>query len=340
MGTLRQQLLVIRFSSLGDVAMTVPVLRLLLIQHPRLEIYMLSNHHFASLFSGVDRLHFIGADLKGQHKGVRGIYRLFKECKSQLTDFAVADLHQVLRSQLLCFFFRIFGYPVRQLDKGRAAKKELTSVRNKKLQPLSSTFDRYASVFRELGFEVDLTRHENSKSITDSSGKLLRVGIAPFAQYREKTYPFPLMKQVIVQLQQVAGLSIYLYGAPGLEARELAQWEIELPGVVNRAGKQSFQEELKEIASLDAMITMDSANMHLASLFGVPVISIWGATHPFAGFLGWQQSMENAVQIELTCRPCSVFGNKVCYRGDWACLENIPPATVVAKTKAVLMLVS
>lgn len=338
MGILRQQLLVIRFSSLGDVAMTVPVLRQLLAQHPALEIYMLSNQHFAPLFSGVERLHFLGADLKGEHKGVRGIYRLFKECKSLLTHFAVADLHQVLRSQLLCFLFRISGYPVQQLDKGRAAKKELTSIRQKKLQQLPSTFDRYAAVFNKLGFWVDLNRNDFSKTGSTSSAKLLRVGIAPFAQYREKTYPLPLMKQVIVQLQQIAGLSIYLYGAPGAEANELAQWEIELPGVINRAGKQSFKAELNEIGSLDAMITMDSANMHLASLGGVPVISIWGATHPFAGFMGWQQSMKNAVQIELTCRPCSVFGNKVCYRGDWACLENIPPAMVVAKTKAVLML--
>ena len=340
MGIPRQQLLVIRFSSLGDVAMTVPVLRLLLSQHPALEIHVLSNQHFAPLFSGIDRLHFIGANLKGKHKGLRGIYRLFRENKARLSAFQVADLHSVLRTKILNLLFRLAGHSVVQLDKGRAEKKRLTRANKKVLKPLASTFDRYAAVFRALGFSLELPPPIMATIQPRSGNDSLRIGIAPFAQYREKTYPFPLMKQVVAQLQQVAGLSIYLYGAPGKEASELAQWEQELPGVICRAGVQSFQEELKEIASLDAMLTMDSANMHIASLFRVPVISIWGATHPYAGFMGWQQPLENAVQVELSCRPCSVFGNKTCYRGDWACLENISPNAVVAKVKAVLMLAS
>lgn len=340
MGILHQRLLVIRLSSLGDVAMTVPVLRLLLSQHPSLEIYMLSNQHFAPLFSGIDRLHFIGANLKGKHKGLRGIYRLFRENKSRLSAFQVADLHSVLRTKILNLLFRLAGHSVVQINKGRAEKKRLTRANKKILQPLPTTFDRYAAVFRELGFSLELPSPITATIRPRSGNDSLRIGIAPFAQYREKTYPYALMKQVIIQLQQVAGLSIYLYGAPGREANELAQWEQELPGVINRAGKQSFQEELKEIASLDAMVTMDSANMHMASLGGVPVVSIWGATHPYAGFMGWQQPLENAVQVELSCRPCSVFGNKTCYRGDWACLENISPDAVVAKVKSVLMLAS
>jgi len=79
------------------------------------------------------------------------------------------------------------------------------------------------------------------------------------------------------------------------------------------------------------MLSMDSANMHLASFVGVPVISIWGATHPYAGFYGWNQSPDNAVQIEMECRPCSVFGNKKCFRGDYACLLNIKPQLVLNK---------
>jgi ADP-heptose:LPS heptosyltransferase len=79
------------------------------------------------------------------------------------------------------------------------------------------------------------------------------------------------------------------------------------------------------------MISMDSANMHLASLFGVPVISVWGATHPYTGFYGWAQPTGNAVQIDLYCRPCSVFGNKPCYRGDHACMEQLPPELILEK---------
>ncbi|MFZ9695376.1 MAG: glycosyltransferase family 9 protein [Chitinophagaceae bacterium] len=336
----RQQLLVIRFSSLGDVAMTVPVLRLLLTQYPTLEITMLSNEQYAPLFSNIARLHFIGANLKERHKGLKGIYQLFVECKSSLVDFAVADFHNVLRSKILVSFFRMAGYPVQQIDKGRAEKKKLTSIHQKQLVPLASTFERYAAVAQKLGFPVDLTKGVLVKPSSCVANKPLQLGIAPFAQYREKTYPPALMKQVILHLQQDLSLSIYLYGAPGAEATELQQWEKELPGVINRAGKQAIQEELKEIASLDAMLAMDSANMHIASIFNVPVVSIWGATHPFAGFMGWQQPMDNAVQVDLSCRPCSVFGNKPCHRGDWACLTTISPAAVVSNVKAVLLTAS
>ena len=91
--------------------------------------------------------------------------------------------------------------------------------------------------------------------------------------------------------------------------------------------------ELILMSHLDVMISMDSGNMHLASLVGTKVVSIWGATHPYAGFMGWNQSEENAVQLDMACRPCSVYGNKPCLRGDYACMNDIRPEMIVAKIK-------
>ena len=82
---------------------------------------------------------------------------------------------------------------------------------------------------------------------------------------------------------------------------------------------------------IDVMVSMDSANMHLASLVGTTVVSVWGATHPYAGFMGWNQKEENAVQVTLPCRPCSIFGNKPCRRGDYACLRQIEPSDIIQK---------
>ena len=90
------------------------------------------------------------------------------------------------------------------------------------------------------------------------------------------------------------------------------------------------------MSHLELMVSMDSANMHLASLVNTPVVSIWGATHPYTGFMGWNQKLENAVQVDLPCRPCSIFGNKPCLRGDYACLNSITPDMVFSKVKAVL----
>ena len=111
----------------------------------------------------------------------------------------------------------------------------------------------------------------------------------------------------------------------------MEEWSNEIPCSFNVAGKISFKEELQLISQLTLMVSMDSANMHLASIYGVPVVSIWGATHPFAGFYGWRQDVNNIVQADLFCRPCSVFGNKPCYRGDHACMQMISTDMVKQK---------
>lgn len=89
--------------------------------------------------------------------------------------------------------------------------------------------------------------------------------------------------------------------------------------------------EIAMMQQLDVMLTMDSANMHLASLVGTPVVSVWGGTHPYAGFLGWNQKDTDCVQLDMPCRPCSVYGNKPCLRGDYACLKGITPEMIVGK---------
>jgi len=82
--------------------------------------------------------------------------------------------------------------------------------------------------------------------------------------------------------------------------------------------------------------SMDSSNMHMASLVGTPVVSIWGATHPYAGFMGYGQSITNGVQTDLECRPCSVFGDKPCWRKDLACMNNIDIDEVLMKVSQVI----
>lgn len=89
--------------------------------------------------------------------------------------------------------------------------------------------------------------------------------------------------------------------------------------------------ELALLSHCNVMLSMDSANMHLASLVGLRTVSVWGATHPYAGFMGWNQQMHDAVQLDMVCRPCSVFGNKPCARGDYHCLNGIPPSLIIEK---------
>ena len=334
-------LLVFRFSSMGDVAMTVPVVKQLLQQHPNLSVTFVSDIKFGALFEGIPGLTFYGAALKGRHKGFKGILNLFSELKKIENITAIADLHNVLRSIVLSSLFTTAGKKVERIDKGRKEKKVLTRKHNKKLVQLPSTFQRYADVFSRLGFPVKLVMKEQRMKLPlaeDIQNLLnrdtIKIGIAPIGKHKEKTYPLQEMEKVVAELS-TRRYEIFLFGGND-EKAQLQSWSDKFTNVVNMAGKLSFKEELACISHLDLMISMDSANMHLASLYAVPVVSIWGATHPFAGFYGFGQDPFNAVQQELYCRPCSVFGNKPCYRGDWACMHMITPGQVINKAEQVL----
>jgi ADP-heptose:LPS heptosyltransferase len=326
---------------MGDVAMTVPVIKNILQQHPGLHITFVSNAFYAPLFEGMERLRFYPAYLKDKHKGIRGLYRLFSELKKHNKFDAIVDLHNVLRSRVIRNFFKLSGYKISVMDKGRNDKKALTRKENKLLQPLRSMHERYADVFRSVGLAVDLNIAEPvfSKQLLPafefifSSGKKM-IGVAPFAQHTEKMYPIEKMKAVVKAI--AVHNNILLFGGGKREAAILQEWEYELKNVYAIAGKFSFKEELAIISNLDLMVSMDSANMHLASLYNLPVVSIWGATHPFAGFYGWAQDEKNIVQVELYCRPCSVFGNKPCFRDDHACMKLIMEDVIIQKIKSLL----
>lgn len=342
-----RNVLVFRFSALGDVAMTIPVVRQVLDQHPEVQIHFVSNQAFAPLFSGIDRLHFYPADLKGKHKGVAGLFRLFRELKHAAKPDALADLHQVVRTKLLRLYFGFSGGNIAMsvLDKGREEKAALTRKKYKRKEQLPAMSSRYAEVFGHLGLHIHSDPHYIAfhPSVPDEDLQTLKgkgfklIGVAPFAKHPEKMYPEDKMKEVVRSLAADPKNRVFLFGGGPAEKAKLDVWEKEIPGVRSMAGKYAMEAELKAIASLHVMVSMDSANMHLASLAGVPVVSIWGATHPLAGFYGWGQDPENAVQAELFCRPCSVFGNKPCYRGNRECLQLIGPDQVLKKIQALIL---
>ena len=341
-GTAREKILVIRFSALGDVAMTVPVVKAFLDQYPEKELIMLGDKKLADLFHGVDRLEFFGADLTGAHKGVLGIIKLFNTLRKQYAFHLVADLHGVLRTHLLRIFFKLAGKRIAVIHKGRIEKYALTRKEPKIFRPLTHATERYINVFSTLGFSVDAIREQLSndviekKSINKSSLKSKqKIGFAPFAKHSAKMYSLDSFKEIIKHFDD-GNYELYLFSGKGAEERIVAIWRKEFRNVVQPLDKISLRSELDIMKGLDLMVTMDSANMHLASLAGIPVVSIWGATHPYAGFYGYNQNPLNAVQVNISCRPCSVFGNKVCWRGDLACMTAITPKMVIEKIEDVL----
>lgn len=310
------KILAYRFSAFGDVAMTVPVLTEFLEQNPGVEIVMVSRENFKDLFEGIPNLIFKGVDID-VYSGFFGIRKLAKELTKDFKPDYIADLHDVIRTKILSRVFKMRGYKVFIINKGKEEKEHLTNIRNLEKKPLKRNTERYADVFREMGFPVKLSYQYRAVS-TEKSG----IGFAPFAQHQGKMLPLEKSFELAKILSKKH--KVYFFGGGKSEIEILESWVKQIPNTENFAGKLSIKEELKKISEVETMISMDSANMHLASLVGTRCVSVWGSTHPFAGFLGYGQNENDAVQIkDLTCRPCSVFGDKACYRGDWACLEEI-----------------
>jgi len=318
------RILAYRFSAFGDVAMTMPVFREFLEQNPNVEIVMVTRSNFEALFSDLERVIFKGIDLD-DYKGFLGLRKLAKELLDEFRPNYIADLHDVIRTKILDKIYVRKGHRVFKINKGKEEKEELTDVWNLDKIQLKKTVERYADVFREMGFRVELS-HQLRPQSNEKSG----IGFAPFAQHKGKMLPLEKSFELVKILAQK--YPIYFFGGGKNETETLENWERQIPNTKSLAGKLNLSEELKKIAQLEVMISMDSANMHLASIVGTRCISIWGSTHPYAGFLGFGQSEEDVVQInDLTCRPCSVFGDKECYRGDWACLEEISVQQIIGK---------
>jgi ADP-heptose:LPS heptosyltransferase len=340
------KILIFRFSAMGDVAMTVPIIYSFAAKYPQHEISVLSRPQFKSLFDQLpSNVKFVSADFNGKHKGLKGLNLLYRELKCQNFDF-VADLHAVLRSNYLTFRFKLDGVRTASIDKGRVEKKKLTQKDNKVLVPLQSSFHRYQAVLKKLGFVFELDfksiyalekySHELdfSKNANDSTKKYL--GIAPFAKHLGKIYPIELQEKVISHFASDSKIELYIFGGGADEKKIVDQWVSKYPTIISMVGKLKLNEELQFISKLDLMFSMDSANMHLSALVDTKVLTLWGATHPNAGFLAWNQLTDNIIQQDLPCRPCSVYGNKACHRKDYACLHQISPSSIIQKIENIL----
>lgn len=337
-----KHILLFRFSAIGDIAIAAPLVRAYAKANSGIRFTMVSMPMMEALFTEIDNLNFFPADFKGKYKGFKGVIKLFGDIK-KLKPTHIADLHNVLRTWILRTLFAFSFVKIAFLHKGRVQKRTLTRKGNKVLRQLPVMQNRYESVLLKLGLKnlrFSNTDKENidknsKPGIIKNNREVIKIGIAPFAKHKGKAWPIEYMEEVVAELSEDLKYKILLFGGGWKEISQLQGWEQKYSGVESVAGKHSLEREIEIIKELDLMISMDSANMHLASFAGTQVVSVWGATHPYIGFYGWGQRDDDAIQIDLSCRPCSVFGNKGCFRGDYACMINIKPRIVLEKIYAI-----
>lgn len=342
---MKKHMVLFRLSAMGDVAILVPVIRALVASYPDLEITVVSRPFFKPFFEGIPHVQFFGVDVKKRHKGVLGLWRLFRDLNKLSIDYFV-DCHNVLRSQFIRFCFNWKGVPTAALDKGRADKKALTRTEHKVFKPLKTMVENHLTTLKQVGFTIDLNKAE-FPSIPQLAPELFQytglkdcfwIGIAPFAQYDSKVYPLDLMQEVIDVLSERERSKIFLFGGGEREIAMLNQLKRDNYNVVVIAGKVKLGAELNLIQQLDLMVSMDSGNAHLAAMYGKKVVTLWGATHPYAGFAPFNQPDDYCLvadRNQYPLLPTSVYGNKK-VAGYEDVMRSIEPATVVTKIIEVL----
>lgn len=337
---------------MGDVVLLVPVLRSLLATYPEVEVTVATRPKFASFFKGLKGVNVFAADVDTTYKGLNGLYRLFKDLHKQKFELVI-DEHDHLRTKVLRTFFFLGGVPVQTFTKGRAEKKKITRTGSKVIKQLPHTVERYHQAFAQAGYEFKLTTGphlqpttENIKNVQEwlsthhLSKKEKWIGIAPFAMHKSKIWPVENYQPLLQELLSKNTYRFFLFGGGKKEVDFFNTLKEAFPNQVTvAAGVLKLDQELALMQQLDLMLCVDSSNMHLATLTGTPLLSIWGGTHPSVGFGPFQRDKESILQIseqELPCRPCSVYGKETCHRGDFACLTKITVSAVSARIEGML----
>ena len=337
-----RKIIAFRLSAMGDVSLTVPAIKGVIDANPDLEITLVTRKFFAPFFYGIPRLRLLFPELKGKHKGFFGLFRLYADLKKEGPFEAVIDLHGVIRTRIITFLFRNSGTPGFSIDKGRKEKKFL--IKSKYIRMLKHTTQRYLDTFISAGFKgqigkapylnvkeesrLNAVRFLDKNEINDSK---LKIGLAPFATLRPKIWGIQNFRELVTLINIEHNVEFFLFGGGQEEIGLLKEFQQFSPNIHLVAGELELSEELALISMLDLMISMDSSNMHLAALSGIPTISIWGGTHPAFGFFAIGQPLEYHIQTSassLNCLPCSVYGNKPCIFSTTKCMEMITPQRV------------
>ena len=334
-----RNVLVMRLSVLGNVAMTIPVLYPVCKANPDTRFIMLTKMWPATMFH--DRpanLKVVDFDVKGNHSGLFGLLKLAAQLYKLYDIDAVADLHNVSGTKIIDAYMMARGAKVARLDREQSKRKALTTHRSN--EPVTPIHQRYRNVFTQLGFEApDTFTHlydgrdwPESPIVMDKKEGQRWIAISPFSSHENKTYPLEKMEQVIAELTKHENYWVFLMGGGKAEKIALRQIARKYKNVVSMAEvKHKFIDEYALFAKCDLMLTMESANMHLASLVDLQAMTIWGPTSPACGYLGYNQIVEDDIQLDMDCRPCSITGDKQCKFKDYRCLKNIDPMDIARR---------
>jgi ADP-heptose:LPS heptosyltransferase len=319
------KVLIIRFSSIGDVVLTTPVIRAIA-QQTDFEVHFLTKARFASVLHHnpyISKLYTIKEKLD------EVLTYLKKEQYSYLID-----LHKNLRSFRLR---RALNVPAYHFPKYNIEKWLLVNFKVDKL-PDSHIVDRYFQATAPLSVKNDekgldfflgtVDQVDIPRQIQDEGYLVFVLGAAHFT----KQIPIELFKRLIPSLKR----SIFLIG--GGDERKVGEDLAQLfpERVKNYAGELTIGQSAYLLSSAQAVLTPDTGMMHIAAAFHRPIVVVWGNTTPKLGMFPYQTAHENMEVPNLACRPCDKIGKKACPKGHFKCMKSQSVEKILATLYRIL----
>lgn len=312
------KILVLRFSSIGDIVLTTPVVRQLKTQVPGAQVHYATKPAFAKLFEAspyVDKVHQLGSSLTA----------LAAELRAERFDFVV-DLHNNLRTRLLRL--QLPGVPGRAFDKLNWQKYLLVRFKVNRLPPVHIV-DRYRAAAAPLGVRDDgkgldyFIPASQEVDIADAlpvgfwPGQYVAVAIG--AQHATKRLPSDKLIELTACL---APRPVVLLGGPEDESTGHVIELAATSPVFNGCGRFSLHQSASLLRQAQFVVSHDTGLMHIAAAFGKPVFSVWGNTVPEFGMYPYRTPFEVLEVPGLACRPCSKIGYAKCPLGHFKCMKE------------------
>jgi len=312
-----KKVLIIRFSSIGDIVLTTPVIRCIKEQKPEIEIHYLTKKSFRGILENnphISKVHSIEKDIK----------EVATDLKNENFDFVI-DLHNNLRS---FHAKKIIRKPSSSFKKLNFKKWLLVNFKINKM-PAMHVVDRYMKTILQLGIKNDFkgldyfipSKDEFDISTLPVSHSKGYIGFVIGAKHFTKQLPIEKISSICKKINQPI---VLLGGKEDVERALIIEKEVGAT-VYNACGKYNLNQSASIIKQANKIITHDTGLMHIAAAFKKEIISVWGNTVPAFGFTPYLPDAKS-VMVEvsnLSCRPCSKIGYHKCPKGHFKCMNEI-----------------
>jgi len=312
-----KKILIIRFSSIGDIVLTTPVIRCIKEQKPEIEIHFLTKKSFKGILEYnpyLSKIHTIEKDIN----------EIARELKEENFDYVI-DLHNNLRSLQTK---KIIGKPSSSFKKLNFKKWMLVNFKINNM-PAMHVVDRYLETAAALGIKNDLKgldyfipeKDEVTIQSLPSTHQNGYIGFVIGAKHFTKQLP----TEKIIAICKKLNRPIILLGGKEDKERAIAIEKAVGATVYNACGNFNLNQSASIIKLAKKIISHDTGLMHIAAAFQKEIISVWGNTVPAFGFTPYlPDSKSKIVEVKnLACRPCSKIGYDKCPKGHFKCMMEI-----------------